>query len=210
MRNRLYKIFLTNWDSWLLIAILLLINTPLFYGGNTDRWAFYPSLLHQGKWWVIFTSQFAHITWYHLLLDGIPFVLVYLTLDEKKPFKKLFFVFFAGIGSILAAFLFSKNIVALHGLRGLSGITYGIMAVSSLEMIAGKDKTKKTAGISVLILLLILIAYETITGKFPFNFFLFGMVGTPILICHAGGTAGALLAFLTLRLPRKSSASPHC
>jgi rhomboid family GlyGly-CTERM serine protease len=186
-----------------LIFILLLTNLPLFYGGNTDILAFYPALVKQGKWWLIFTSQFAHITWYHLLLDGIPFLLLYCTLYEKVPFKRLLYVFFAGIGSILASSFFSKDI-AEHGLRGLSGITYGIMAVSSLEMITEKesDKTKKIIGTSILLLLLGLIAYELLTGKFPFEFLLFNMVGKPILVCHAGGVIGALVAFLVLRIPK--------
>jgi len=203
MRNRYIRNFLAFPDIWLLTAVLLFINAPLFYGGNTDRFAFYPSLLQQGKWWLLLTSQFAHVTWYHLLLDGIPFFLIYCTLDEKKVLKRLLYLLFAGAGSILAAFLFSRDIVDMHGLRGLSGITYGIMAVSSMEMITGKDKQKKTIGVIILILLLGLIAYELFSGKFPFEFLLFGMVGTPVLACHAGGTAGALLAFLILKLPEK-------
>jgi rhomboid family GlyGly-CTERM serine protease len=200
MQNNKCWNFQYNWDLWFLISILLVINFPLFYGANTDRLALYPALVQQGQWWLIFTSQFAHITWYHLLLDGVPFFLVYGTLDEKSLFRRLLYVFFAGIGSILAASLFSKDI-AEYGLRGLSGITYGIMAVSSLEMITGKghDRTRKIVGASVLLLLLGLIIYELLTGKFPFEFLLFNMVGKPILICHAGGIIGAIASFLILR-----------
>lgn len=192
-----------RWDVLLLIFILLLINLPLFYGGNTDKWAFYPTLVWQGQWWLLFTSQFAHRTWYHLLLDIFPFFLIYCTLEERRPKMGLLYVFFAGLGSILAASLFSKDI-AKYGLRGFSGVTYGIMVLSASEMIFKKDndKTRKIIGTSILILLLALIAYELFTGKFPFEFLLFNMLGKPILVCHAGGVVGTFLLFFILRTNR--------
>jgi hypothetical protein len=112
----------------------------------------------------------------------------------------LFYVIFAGAGSLLAGIWFSP-LVPEVGLRGLSGITYGITALGALEMIfhEKKDKTDKTIGAVVFAFLLIMVAYETITGKFLFSFLLFGMVGTPILVCHAGGIAGSVIAYAAVR-----------
>jgi len=190
---------------WFLAIIFLVINLPLFYGANTDRFAFYPDLIKQGKWWLIFTSQFAHITWYHFLLDVVPFFLVFSTLNEKLPIKRLVYVIFAGTGTILAAILFAN--ISEYGLSGFSGITYGIIGISSLEMIMekGADKIKKTIGVVAFTSLVALIAYELITGKFPFNFLLFDMVGNPVFVGHLGGVVGALLIFLILRIPKLQS-----
>lgn len=195
------KPFYRCWDFWLLTGLFLLINYSLFFGGNTTRWAFYPSLVRQGEWWRVFTGLFAHISWYHLLLDGLPFFLVYLSLDEKRILYRLLYFIMAGAGSLLAGIWFSP-LVPEVGLRGLSGITYGITALGALEMVfheKKKDKTDKIIGVAVLTFLLIMVAYETTTGKFLFSFLLFGMVGTPILVCHAGGIAGAIIAYAIVK-----------
>lgn len=190
------KPFYLCWDFWLLAGFLLRINYPLFFGGNTNRWAFYPILVKQGEWWLVFTGLLAHVTWYHLLLDGLPFFLVYLSLDEKRIFIRLFYVILAGAGSLLAGIWFSP-LVPTVGLRGLSGITYGITALGALEMIfrEKKDKTDRIIGVAVFVFLLLMVVFETATGKFLFSFLLFGMVGTPILVCHAGGIAGSVIAY---------------
>ncbi|MFH2068517.1 MAG: rhomboid family intramembrane serine protease [Candidatus Omnitrophota bacterium] len=194
------KPFYRCWDFWLLVGLLLFTNYPLFFGGKTTRWAFYPALVKQGEWWRVFTGLFAHVTWYHLFLDSLPFFLVYLSLDEKRIFYRLFYVILAGAGSLLAGIWFSP-LVPEVGLRGLSGITYGIAALGALEMVfrAKKDKIDKTIGAAVFLFLLLIVAYETITGKFPFSFLLFGMVGTPILVCHAGGIVGSVIAYIVVK-----------
>ena len=194
------KPFYHCWDFWLLAGLLLLTNYPLFFGGNTTRWAFYPGLVKQGEWWRVFTGLLTHVSWYHFLLDGLPFFLVYLSLDEKRIFYRLFYVILAGAGSLLAGIWFSP-LVPEVGLRGLSGITYGITALGALEMVfhEKKDKTNKIIGAAVFAFLLLMVAYETITGKFPFSFLLFGMVGTPILVCHAGGIAGSVIAYALVK-----------
>ncbi|MBU2496069.1 MAG: rhomboid family intramembrane serine protease [Candidatus Omnitrophota bacterium] len=194
------KPFYRGWDFYLLASLLLLTNYPLFFGGNTTRWAFYPGLVKQGEWWRVFTGLLTHVSWYHLLLDGLPFFLVYLSLDEKRIFCRLFYIILAGAGSLLAGIWFSP-LVPKVGLRGLSGITYGIAALGALEMVfrAKKDKTDSIIGAAVFSFLLLLVAYETLTGKFPFGFLLFGMVGTPILVCHAGGIAGSVIAYAVVK-----------
>jgi len=194
------KPFYRCWDFWFLVGLLLLTNYPLFLGGTTARWAFYPGLVRQGEWWRVFTGLLAHISWYHLLLDGLPFFLVYLFLDEKRIFCRLFYVILAGAGSLLAGIWFSPQVQEV-GLRGLSGITYGITALGALEMVfhEKKDKTDQIIGAAVFAFLLALVASEIITGKFLFSFLLFGMVGTPILVCHAGGIAGSVLAYALVK-----------
>jgi len=190
--------FYRSWDFWLLIGLLILINYPVFFGENTNRWAFYPNLVKQGEWWRVFTSFFAHITWYHLFLDGLPFFLVYLSLDEKRIFCRLFYVVLAGTGSLLAGIWFSPQVQAV-GLRGLSGITYGITTIGILEMVFRKERTDKIIGLVFLLFMLSMVTYEILTKKFLFSSLLFGMVGTPILVCHAGGMAGAIIAFILVQ-----------
>lgn len=196
------KPFCCGWDFWLLLGLLVLINYPVFSGGNTDRWAFYPPLVKQGEWWRVITSFFAHVTWYHLLLDSLPFFLIYLSLDEKRTFYRLFYVVLAGTGSLLAGIWFSPQVQAV-GLRGLSGITYGITTIGILEMVFRKERTDRIIGLVFLLVMLSMVTHEILTKKFLFSFLLFGMVGTPILVCHAGGMAGAIIAFIIARYRQK-------
>lgn len=193
------KPFYRCWDFWLLLGLLVLVNYPLILDGNTDRWAFYPGPVKEGEWWRIITCFFAHITWYHLILDGLPFFLVYLSLDEKRLFQRFFYVISAAAGSLLAGIWFSPQ-VQVAGLRGFSGITYGITTIGILELVFRKERTDKIVGSTFLFLMFLLVGYEVLTGKFLFDFLLFGMVGTPILVCHAGGISGAVLAYFLIKL----------
>lgn len=188
-----------RWDFWLLVAALAAANLPLLWGGDTGFLAFHPGLAREGRWWLALTGQLTHITWYHFLIDTIPFLLVYATLDEARPSVRLFYFFATGAGSLAAGLLLSPHLLE-QGLRGLSGITYGTAAVSCLEMAAGEgsDRTRRVIGAGFLGLLAGLVAWEMATGRFPLEFLLFGMVGEPVFACHAGGVAGGSAAFLVL------------
>jgi len=190
--------FTPYWDVWLIAAVLAGVNLPLLFGAGTGRYALIPSAVGSGEWWRLVTHPFAHITWYHLLLDGLPFFLIYPFLDEKKPFRHLVYVVASAAGAGWAGW--AVPAVAESGFRGLSGVTYGVMAVAALEMATSRAgmRSQRVAGAVVLALLVAMVGGELITGRFPFEFLLFGMVGKPVLVCHAGGIIGALTAHLFL------------
>ncbi len=187
-----------RWDVWTIAAALVAVNLPLLGGGTTELFALIPGEVARGQWWRIFLHPFAHISWYHLILDAVPFFLLYPLLDEPVALRRLLYVVCAGAGSAAAAW--GLPLVQVDGVRGLSGITYGVMAVGALEMTCGPGRVavQRVVGSAVLAFLVGMVALEQATGRFPFESLLFGMVGQPVLVCHAGGIIGALVARLIL------------
>jgi membrane associated rhomboid family serine protease len=192
MKNIKY-FFIAHFDFFLLFLILITINFPLFIGGNTNIFAFYFS--HTKHWWQIFTFVFAHITIFHFLIDVIPFLMLYIFLDEKNSFWRVLYFLIIWLGNIIAV-LFFKHPTDIASIRGLSGITYGFIIITTLELIFNrKDRTIKIIGALSFLFMLGLVSYEMIYQTFPFQFLLLGSVGIPVFICHLAGVISAIFIF---------------
>jgi len=143
-----------------------------------------------GEWWRVLTHPFVHVSWYHALLDGAAFVLLYRMIEGPR----VAYCVAAGAGSLLAAVWFWPAIGAT-GLCGLSGIAHGLMAVSALEMIQRGDRW----GWGCLALVAGKSIWEAAPGQVFFAWLHFGLLGTPVAVCHLGGVVGGLVGFCTLR-----------
>src|SRR5690348_16262975 len=67
----------------LLFALAVCIaNAPLLAGHCWQALTFQPEAVRAGQWWRLLTHPFVHITWYHLLLDGVAFFILYHSLSE--------------------------------------------------------------------------------------------------------------------------------
>ena len=132
-----------NADLHLLTAAILLVNLPLWMGGSAaGLFAFLPGLVAQGEWWRVFTHLFAHISFYHLLLDAGAFLMLYHGLRDVVPVGgRLGLCAGAAIGSLALASL-SPSFV-LQGLCGLSGTAHGLMAVSGLLTARSEDPVQR-------------------------------------------------------------------
>src|SRR5947207_1243830 len=54
------------------IALLLLVvNWPLLHGVCNSSLIFLPTQMCHGDWWRVLTHPLVHVTWLHLVLDGI-------------------------------------------------------------------------------------------------------------------------------------------
>ena len=71
------------------------------------------------------------------------------------------------------------------------------MAVSALELLQRKEDTG--LGLFCLALVVSKCIYEIITGHVLFTFLQFGMCGSPLVACHAGGVTGGILAFFGIK-----------
>jgi rhomboid family GlyGly-CTERM serine protease len=175
-----------------LTAGLLAVNWPLLVGGiNTDL-IFFPQAVVQGQWWRVLTYPLVHLSWYHFLLDGGAFLLLFHSLEDQKLRHRLAYVAGAGICSLCLALVLEPSI-AQRGLCGLSGIAHGLMAVTGLEMMAA-DRYR-FPGLLTLLAVVIKSAWELWTGQVFFADMHFGDYGTPLLACHGGGVLGALLVY---------------
>ncbi len=190
--NRSLTVFGLSPDIWIFVCALVITNIHIVTGNFSNSLMFLPELAVSGQWIRFIMHPFVHISWYHLLLNSSGFFLLYTALEEKRILIKLLYVFVCGFFSLMFSWLFSADFKTL-GLCGLSGISHGLMAISSLELMQNKT-CKQLAMISFVILILKSI-YELISGKAVLAFLLLGMCGTPIAVCHTGGVAGGILIF---------------
>ena len=186
------------------LALLLCINLPLFFGQRFSIFAFMPDRVGAGAWWSVLTHPFAHVSWYHLLLDGSEFILLYHGLSERSWTRRAAYVAICALGSLAVSML--SPAMATGGLCGLSGAAHGLMAVSALE--AASMKTAKPylrrAGMISLCLVVGKSIIEAITGEVMFSYLHFGDLGTPLTLSHAGGTLAGIIAFSLFALRRRA------
>lgn len=177
------------------LALLLCINLPLLFGQRFSSFAFMPDSVSAGAWWRILTHPFAHVSWYHLLLDGSAFILLYHGLSERSWTRRAAYAAICALGSLAVSML--SPAMATGGLCGLSGAAHGLMAVSALETASMKTGSNalRRAGIIGLCLVVGKSIIEAVTGQVMFSYLHFGDLGTPLTLSHAGGTLAGIIAF---------------
>lgn len=192
MRIKLY-----HYDLVLLAAMIVLCNLHLYGSSVPAAVTFLPGAVAGGEWWRIITHAFAHVSWYHLLIDGAAFFLLYTCLQDTAAWKKLVYVVACAMGSLGAAF-FSGTIYT-HGLCGLSGTAHGLMAVVACEFITSRRRSDMFIGLVCFVLVMGKTVVELTTGRTFFSSLHMGSIGIPIVECHAGGIIGGCIVFLVFR-----------
>lgn len=187
--------------------LVLLFNLPLFTGGMAARFVYDANAVGAGEWWRLFTHPFVHLSWYHLFFDGSAFFILYSSLAEKVRVKRLLYVVASAAGSLLAA-IYGAPIIRNVGLCGLSGIAHGLLTISALEMLQSNDRMIFRIGWISFAVIIGKSALEAATGQLAFDFIHIGNLGTPVAICHTGGTLGALICWAATQvLERKTFAN---
>jgi len=182
------------------VLVLVLLNTLVATTSCFSSLVFQSVAVRNGQWWRLFTYPFVHVTWYHLLLDGSAFLMLYQSLLAPKLGSRLTYVFAGGAASLLVSWN-SPN-----GLCGLSGIAHGLMAVSALELVANHpaSSAERRLGLISFLLVVAKAAFEAGSSRMVFSFLDFGLLGQPVAVAHAGGIMGSLIAMLFL-----GSRRPH-
>ncbi|MBI4324189.1 MAG: rhombosortase [Chloroflexi bacterium] len=191
------RISLARPELALFVLLLALFNWPVWRGSAWHSMIFLPAAMQAGEWWRLITHPFVHVSWYHLLLDGAAFLMLYQSLAEQSLVRRLTYVLAVGAGSLLISW-WAAPAISMNGLCGLSGIAHGLMAVSALEMVGVGDQqsAQRRVGWATLFLVTSKSALEALTGTAFFSFLHFGLMGTPIAVSHAGGVLGGLCAWL--------------
>ena len=193
----------------LFAAVLLAFNWQLARGVFSQNLTFLPSAVAAGEWWRLLTHPFVHVSWYHLLLDGVAFLLLYDTLEEGRGLIRALYVIASAAGSLLAAWGWDP-MIGTHGLCGLSGIAHGLMAVTALEMMSpGGTQKARIAGLMSYGLVIGKCAFEALTGQALIGFLHFGLLGTPVAVCHAGGVLGGITVFALVSIICSHSPNPR-
>ncbi len=175
-------------------VVILIMNLPVVAGGYAESMVLLPEKVLAGQWYRVLTHPFVHLSWYHLLLDGAAFFILYTQLAERRWLKRTLYVAAAGLGSMLAAAAVLPHI-AVAGYCGLSGIGHGLMAICAFELIGDSDKTLRRAGMISLGLLTAKCLFEAATGRMFLQFLHPDLLGTPIAISHIGGLLGAGIVY---------------
>ncbi len=191
----------------LCIIALALCNLGLIKGVPATNLIFAPEAVASGEWWRLLTWPFVHVSPYHLLLDGIAFLLLYSGLNDPRSVGRIFQLLASAAGSLLLPLWLAPEIYTL-GLCGLSGVAHGLFAVTALELATDnkKDTFLKKAGILLLIGVLLKCTVEMAAGQVFLSSLHLGTIGTPIVATHAGGALGGIAAFSLLWLRRQSAA----
>jgi rhomboid family GlyGly-CTERM serine protease len=176
-----------------LILLLTLSNVNLLSGQVNHSLAYFPTAVQAGEWWRLITYPFIHVSWYHLLLDGSAFLLLYRELKAIRLMKKVFYIGLSSATSLLITQLFSP-IIYSNGLCGLSGIAHGLMAISGIEMMRKKEDYH--VGLACVTLVVGKSAYELYAGNVIFSFMHMGLCGIPAAASHGGGVLGGVLAYI--------------
>ncbi len=193
-------------------VLLAIFNAPVLAGSCWHSLIFQPAAVVAGEWWRLLTHPFVHVTWYHLLLDGAAFLLLYESLIEPKRLRRLSYIVGGVSGSLLSSWA-TVPAISSGGLCGLSGVAHGLMAVSAVEMLSGRPRESAEWRLGLVTLAAVLgkAALEAITGKMFFTFLHFGLMGDPVAVSHAGGVVGALAVMVLFRAGRRErcSAEPN-
>jgi rhomboid family GlyGly-CTERM serine protease len=185
-------------------VLLVVLNAPVLTGSCWQSLIFQPAAVRAGEWSRVVTHPFVHATWYHLLLDGAAFLLLYESLIEAKLLRRLGYM----VGGVMGSLLFSwatLPAISSGGLCGLSGVAHGLMAVSAVEMLSSQPHGSAEWRLGLITLAAVVgkAALEAITGKMFFTFLHFGLMGEPVAVSHAGGIVGALVVMLLFRASRR-------
>ncbi|MCF7973410.1 MAG: rhomboid family intramembrane serine protease [Phycisphaerae bacterium] len=184
-----------RWELWIYTLMLVIANMGLVRGSVTTAWYYYPDQVLAGQWYRLLTHGFVHVSWYHLLLDGSAFLMLYAMLRQTSWIKRSLYVLGANIGCIVGvtAVLPHHNSV---GYAGLSGIAHGLMAVWALEcLVENHDKTIQRIGWVALSVVLTKALFEACDGGVIFSCLHGNLMGHPIGISHLSGILGASLMY---------------
>ena len=189
--------FLHRPESLVFTLLLAAFNWPVLSGSVCHAMIFLPGAVQAGEWWRLFTHPFVHVSWYHLLLDGAAFLMLYESLADPSMVRRLAYVLAVGAGSLLISW-WTAPAISVSGLCGLSGLAHGLMAVSALEMVDSRARhtLQRRLGWATFFLVVGKSALEALTGQAFFAFLHFGLMGDPVAVSHAGGVLGGLLAYL--------------
>ena len=178
--------------------LVILANISLAFGDLCSPLIFIPEKIFAGQYWRIATHPFVHVSFYHLLLDGLAFFSLYAMLKEPKAFRRFLYVVYCTLGSMSAAAIVMPSLSST-GYCGLSGVAHGLMGICAMEMIREKDdKIYRSIGLFCLLALTAKCLYEAVTATVVFQSLHIASIGSPVAIAHLGGLTGAFVIYTIL------------
>jgi rhomboid family GlyGly-CTERM serine protease len=188
-----------SWDILLFSVVLLAASAPLALRGTPPlRFAYSPAAVGAGEWWRLLSHPFVHVSRYHLLLDGVAFVSLLVSLGDRRASDRILLVVASAAASLGTASLLPGE-TATYGLCGLSGVGHGLMAGAAVLTLReeGDHSSRRTAAIFLGVVVGKSLI-EAATGRLLFDLVHLGNLGRPNPLCHLGGVGGGVLTALAL------------
>ena len=178
------------------LVALVFANWPLLSdGGVSSDLVLFPDRLAAGEWWRFVLHPLVHVSRYHLLVDGVAFLLLLFELSGLGAIRRWFVVGMGASGSGIAA-LATVPAIAEIGLCGLSGAAHGMFAAAMLEWASGaRSPRRKAMAVTSLLGLVGKCLYEMLASQPLLASLHMGSIGNPILVCHLGGALGGGVAW---------------
>ena len=184
-------------ECWIYLIFMALANIGLLTDSVAANLYYYPDLVFNGEIHRLFTHAFVHVSWYHLLLDGSAFIMLYNIIEEPSIYKRSLYVLGANISCVIGVTWILPFYDSI-GFCGLSGIDHGLMTIWALQVIRQKDKAVSRIGQITFITVLAKALYEAVSKHVFFDFMHANLMGQPVTISHISGIAGAILLFIIL------------
>ena len=203
--------FKTHPELPTILALIMLVNVPVVFFGGAPELMYSTAAVLGGEWWRLITHPFVHVSWYHFLLDFLAFAVLYHGLQANRITRRLGYVLWTACGSLIAAIAWAPVIKQI-GFCGLSGVGHGLMAITGMEMAASRDQSRliRRLGDATVVIVVVKCLWELIAGGSAVGFLHFGLMGTPIVVCHAGGVVAGILAFYCLGFRDRERHSDDC
>ncbi|KJZ01025.1 rhombosortase [Pseudoalteromonas piscicida] len=148
----------TNKEYLIGPASLAILSTILMLFGLGPHLDFDRNAIADGEIWRILSGQFTHSNWYHLMLNLLGILFIWLLHAEYTRLRKYWLnVLFLGLFTGLMILLFSPNIIVY---TGLSGLLHGLIVWGALEDI----KRKLTTGYLLFIGVWAKVCWEQYAG----------------------------------------------
>lgn len=148
---------MTAWPLW----VVLVICVGLEFGGSPVRLALrYDRLaVAGGQWWRLFTGNFVHMGWPHVLLDQAGLILLWLLCGDRLRGWRWILATFAGSWAVgLGLWWAWPNVVWYVG---ISGVAHTYWAAGALLLIVAR----RWEGSALLAFLALKLAWEQGTGS---------------------------------------------
>jgi len=185
------------------ILMMIFCNSHLWLGQPPSWSIFRLEEVEQGQWWRVVTHPFAHVSFYHLVIDLIATGLLLSQLRSSSTVSRPLLFALCSAASLLAVVLFSPQLSA-SGYCGLSGTAHGLMSYLGLQWLCDSLKEKKKRIIPLLSGLIFLVSsagksiMEVMTGQVLFASLHLGDLGVPLVHAHLGGAIGGILSYIAL------------
>jgi len=190
---------ISDFEAAAWICVLGLVNLPLAAGMPPSLFRFDEGLVLRGEWWRLATHALAHVSLYHLLLDGVVFLLFLGELPGGAG-RRVAGVVFLALCGLAGAWAWNPGLGEI-GLCGLSGVCHGLGVAAGTRWIASaKDRATLGFGLVWTLICLLKPAGEMLLGQNLLGRAHLGEVGIPVPECHLGGALGGVALGLGWRV----------